>query len=212
MITTTTPTAVFLSFSFLHFLFSLCLIFLISSFLLFLLPPLCVSTSSVLPGSYCLSSSLSSSCLPCVKDFIEGMDTAENQLDGTPVSKEELLRKHAHFLESIRSAKVGVVIWSGACSCHVMAMWVSCDCEVMWWSCVSHMTLMYADVYCALIMLQAHTCLTSMGWWQVSHDHVSQECHMTMWLTYVCNSHSPPPLPPPPPIPLTLPFPYRMSP
>ena len=62
-----------------------------------------------------------------MKDFIEGMDTAENQLDGTPVSKEELLRKHAHFLESIRSAKVGVVIWSGACSCHVMAMWVSCD-------------------------------------------------------------------------------------
>ena len=146
MITTTTPTAVFLSFFFLpspplsdgltsfsfsfsllHFLFSSCLTFLISSFLLFSLTPLCVSTSSLLPGSYFLSSSLSSSCLPCVKDFIEGMDTAENQLDGTPVSKEELLRKHAHFLESIRSAKVGVVIWSGACSCHVMAMCVSCD-------------------------------------------------------------------------------------
>ena len=66
-----------------------------------------------------------------MKDFIEGMDTAENQLDGTPVSKEELLRKHAHFLESIRSAKVVVVIWSGACSCHVMP----CSCDAMWVLC-----------------------------------------------------------------------------
>ena len=55
-----------------------------------------------------------------MQDFIEGMDTAENQLDGTPVSKEELLRKHAHFLESIRSAKVGVVILYGAWTVAVM--------------------------------------------------------------------------------------------
>ena len=80
------------------------------------------------------------------------MDTAENQLDGTPISKEELLRKHAHFLESIRNAKVSVVrvlytsLSNDDLVCHVMIMCQAHGINVMLMSWYSWFSTAWGEV------------------------------------------------------------------